>query len=81
MVCCIARDTAGKLCGIVILAADSKAAEAYLTGLIGGFADQDIKKHKYEMQDGYLGATGYVLAQTMTGKAFNHQGPCHHSGL
>ncbi len=44
-----------------------ESAEAFLTELIAGFSDHDIKKHKFEVQDGYLGGTGYVLAQAMTG--------------
>ncbi len=70
-----ARDTAGKLCGIVVLAVKPATAEGFLTELIGAFADHDIKKHKFEMQDGYLAATGYVLAQTMTGTACVHHVP------
>ena len=62
-----ARDTAGKLCGIVMLAVKPESAEAFLTELIAGFADHDVKKNKFEVQDGYLGGTGYVLAQAMTG--------------
>lgn len=62
-----ARDTAGKLCGIVMLAVKPESAEAFLTELIAGFGDHDVKKHKFEVQDGYLGGTGYVLAQAMTG--------------
>ena len=65
--CHAARDTAAKLCGIVVLAAQPATTQVFLTELAGGFADQDIKKHKFEMQDGYLAATGYVLAQSMTG--------------
>lgn len=64
---CAARDTAGKLCGIVVLAVSPATVEAFLTELVAGFADGDIKKHKFEVQDGYLAATGYVLAQSMTG--------------
>ncbi|DBB07277.1 TPA: hypothetical protein ACH3X3_008782 [Trebouxia sp. C0006] len=63
-----ARDTAGKLCGIVMLAVKPESAEAFLTELIAGFGDHDVKKHKFEVQDGYLGGTGYVLAQAMTGQ-------------
>jgi hypothetical protein len=62
-----ARDTAGKLYGIVMLAVKPESAEAFLTELIAGFDDHDVKKHKFEVQDGYLGGTGYVLAQAMTG--------------
>lgn len=65
---CAARDTAGKLCGIVVLAVSPATVEAFLTELVAGFADGDIKKHKFEVQDGYLAATGYVLAQSMTGE-------------
>ena len=67
-----ARDAAGKLCGIVVLAVLPTTAEAFLAQLIAGFADHDVKKHKFEMQDGYLAATGYVLAQAMTGTPAPH---------
>ncbi len=50
-----------------MLAVKPESAEAFLTELIAGFGDHDVKKHKFEMQDGYLGGTGYVLAQAMTG--------------
>ena len=62
-----ARDSAAKLCGVTVLAVQPSAAEAFLSELQDGFADQDIKKHKFEVQDGYLAATGYVLAQARTG--------------
>ena len=64
-----ARDTAAKLCGIVVLAVQPPHAEGFMTDLITGFADHDVKKHKFELQDGYLAATGYVLAQSMTGSS------------
>ena len=38
-----------------------------MADLNAAFADQDVKKHKFEVQDGYLAAAGYVLAQSMTG--------------
>ncbi|KAL3147888.1 hypothetical protein ABBQ32_002606 [Trebouxia sp. C0010 RCD-2024] len=63
-----ARDAAGKLCGIVMLAVRPSQAETFLTDLTSAFADQDLKKHKFELQDGHLAATGYVLAQSMTGQ-------------
>lgn len=63
-----ARDTAAKLCGIVVLAVQLPHAEAFMAELNTGFADHDIKKHKFELQDGYLAATGYILAQSMTGR-------------
>ena len=50
-----------------MLAVKPESAEAFLTELIAGFGDHDIKKHKFEVQDGYLGGTGYVLAQAVTG--------------
>ena len=50
------------------MAVQPSNSEAFMAELKGGFADQDIKKHKFEMQDGSLAATGYVLAQTMTGR-------------
>lgn len=51
-----------------MLAVQPSQVEVFLTDLISGFADQDIKKHKFELQDGHLAATGYVLAQSMTGE-------------
>ena len=51
----------------MVLAVQPPQAEAFLTDLISAFADQDVKKHKFELQDGHLAATGYVLAQAMTG--------------
>ena len=51
-----------------MLAVRPATVEAFLTELVAGFADGDIKKHKFEVQDGYLAATGYVLAQSMTGE-------------
>lgn len=65
---CAARDTAAKLCSIVVLAVQPSHAEGFMTDLIAGFADHAVKKHKFELQDGYLAATGYVLAQSMTGR-------------
>ena len=67
-ICCAARDTAGKLCGIVMAAVQPAAAEQMLQELLSGFSDQDIKKHKFELQDGYMAATGYILAQCLTGQ-------------
>lgn len=69
-ICCgaAARETAGKLCGIVVSAVQPAATEQLLQELLSGFADQDIKKHKFELQDGYICATGYVLAQCKTGQ-------------
>ena len=52
-----------------MLAVKPESAEAFLTELIAGFGDHDVKKHKFEVQDGYLGGTGYVLAQAMTGNS------------
>ena len=62
-----ARDAAAKLCGVTVLAVKPAAVQAFLVELQEGFSDQDIKKHKFEVQDGHLAATGYVIAQTMTG--------------
>ena len=67
-ICCAARETAGKLCGIVMAAVQPAAAEQMLQELLSGFSDQDIKKHKFELQDGYMAATGYILAQCLTGQ-------------
>lgn len=53
----------------MVLAVQPPHTEAFLTDLITGFADHDVKKHKFELQDGYLAATGYVLAQSMTGRS------------
>ena len=43
--------------------------EQLLGELQQGFADLDIKKHKFELQDGHIAATGYILAQCLTGQA------------
>ena len=78
MLSAAARDAAAKLCGVTVLAVKSAAVEAFLADLQEGFSDQDIKKHKFEVQDGYIAATGYVLAQTMTGifiATFSCSGP------
>lgn len=50
-----------------MLAVKPESAEAFMTELIAGFGDHDVKKNKFEVQDGYIGGTGYVLAQAMTG--------------
>ena len=57
-----------------MLAVSPATVQAFLTELLAGFADGDIKKHKFEVQDGYLAATGYVLAQSMTGEVSLHAG-------
>ena len=61
------RQTAGKLCGVVVAAVSPAATEQLLEELQAGFADHDVKKHKFELQDGNMAATGYILAQCMTG--------------
>lgn len=61
------RETAGKLCGIVVAAVQSSAVEQLLGELQQGFADLDVKKHKFELQDGHIAATGFILAQCLTG--------------
>lgn len=72
-----ARETAGKLCGLVVAAVKPAGAEQLLQELLAGFADQDIKKHKFELQDGCMSATGYVLAQCKTGQQMHLQHPLH----
>ena len=65
---CAVRETAGKLCGIVTAAVSPWDAEQLLEELQQGYSDQDIKKHKFELQDGSIAATGYILAQCFTGQ-------------
>ena len=35
---------------------------------MASFSDGDLKKHKFEEQDGVMAAAGYILAQSLTGE-------------
>ncbi len=58
---------AAKLVGIAASALTAEAAQALLEDIEASFRDGDLKKHKFEEQDGAMAAAGYVLAQSLTG--------------
>lgn len=62
-----AREAAAKLCGVTVLAVQPVKVEAFLAELLEAFAEMDIKKYKFEVQDGFLAAAGYIMAQSMAG--------------
>ena len=67
-VTCAARDMAAKLVGIAASALTAAAAQALLEDIVASFSAGDLKKHKFEEQDGAMAAAGYILAQSLTGK-------------
>ena len=59
---------AAKLVGITASALTAEAAQALLEDIVASFNDGDLKKHKFEEQDGAMAAAGYILAQRLTGE-------------